>query len=96
MGVLSQICIWDYFDAPKTGNWSSIDDDLWYSHFANKSNWVVHEELGNLIICGNSTGAGKCPEKSICMAVSLSENVSVQPSFVLREVFGVNQTKLRR
>ena len=46
------------------------DDDLWYAHMKNDTNFVVHEELGAYIICGNSTGAGKCPEGSICRAVS--------------------------
>ena len=71
MGTLSQICIADYFEAAKNGqNWGRDDDDAWFSHMSNSSNWIVHEELGNFIMCGNSTGAAACPEKTVCLAVS--------------------------
>lgn len=71
MGVLSQICIKEYNFPPRYAEgWSSIDDNLYRAHFSNESNWLIHEELGTLIMCGNSTGAGKCPEGSLCMGVS--------------------------
>ena len=89
MGVLSQICIWQYGYDPelKTFNktltdptyvWNSNGDDdaKWYdwmggnNNITHKSdNWIVHEELGQYIMCGNNTGAGKCPEGAVCMAV---------------------------
>ena len=82
MGVLSQICIWQYgypeFNTPFIDgkNWTSLDDEAWYewmggnANITHKSeNWIVHEELGNFIMCGNNTGAGKCPIGAVCMAV---------------------------
>ena len=72
MGVLSQICIADYLEPPLDGvAWGPLDDDAWFAHFSNESNWIIHPELGNFIMCGNNTGAGACPEKTICIAVRI-------------------------
>ena len=45
-----------------------VDDEKWFAHMSNESSWIVHKELGNRIMCGNNTGAGKCPEGSVCLA----------------------------
>ena len=50
-------------------NWSRIDDEKWFSHMSNETNFWVHEDLGSYIMCGNNTGAGKCPLGTVCMAV---------------------------
>ena len=83
MGVLSQICIVDYFAPPKDGvAWGPLDDDAWFSHMSNATNWMIHPELDNFIMCGNNTGAGACPEKTVCLAVS-NPNFFFFPKFVL-------------
>ena len=68
MGVLSQICI---FDVPWEQHANEIaanmTDDIWYSWVTNDSSWYVHPELGTHLICGNSSGAGTCPEGTHCL-----------------------------
>ena len=68
MGVLSQICI---FDVPWEHHVNEIaanmTDDIWYSWVKNDSSWYVHPELGTHLICGNSSGAGNCPEGTHCL-----------------------------
>ena len=50
-------------------NWTQFDDADWFAHYSNESNFKIHEELGTIIMCGNNTGAGKCPLGTQCMAV---------------------------
>jgi hypothetical protein len=72
MGVLSQICLLNYPHTPEDSSvgWTQYDDDMWYNWMSNGSSWVVHPELGQYIMCGNSTGAGACPIGTFCIAVS--------------------------
>ena len=65
MGVLSQVCIIDFDQSGLQGT-SNL---TWNDWVRNESSWYVHPDLGNLIICGNSSGAGKCPEGTTCLQV---------------------------
>ena len=68
MGVLSQICIFDVPWEQHAGEVAAnMTDDLWYSWVTNDSSWYVHPELGTHLICGNSSGAGTCPEGTHCL-----------------------------
>ena len=65
MGVLSQMCIRDL----------DIDDSnhtSWHAWVHNESNWFVSGETNSYILCGNSSGAGTCPEGSTCLQVRCS------------------------
>ena len=67
-GFLTQICIVDY-------NESGLPADTnvtWTDWVKNQTSWVVAEHSGQYIICGNNTGAGKCPLGSTCLEVSPS------------------------
>ena len=68
MGVLSQICIrdvpWEQHAAEVAAN---LTDDIWYSWVTNDTSWYVHPDLGTHLICGNSSGAGTCPEGTHCL-----------------------------
>ena len=64
MGVLSQICITDFEESGLMGT-----NVTWHDWVRNESAWRHHDDLGTLIICGNSSGAGKCPEGSTCLQV---------------------------
>ena len=82
MGVLSQNCIEEYMKPPINGEtWGPDDDAAWESHMQNKSNIVIHEDLGYPIMCGNSSGAGACPLGTVCLAVSL-ELIHFFPSLI--------------
>ena len=62
MGVLSQICITDYDPDQTSLSWSE-----WVG---NETNWIVSDVTNKHIICGNSSGAGACPEGTTCLQVS--------------------------
>lgn len=69
MGVLSQICIIDFpFNNTdqliRIGNFS---DENWYKWVTNESSWYVNPNNDNFIMCGNNSGAGKCPEGTTCL-----------------------------
>ena len=68
MGVLSQICIID-FDASSTR--PENYEQKWFEWVSNETAWYISPELGTYIMCGNSSGAGKCPEGTTCLAVSI-------------------------
>eukprot|EP00094_Tigriopus_californicus_P000958 TCALIF_00927-PA protein Name:"Similar to para Sodium channel protein para (Drosophila melanogaster)" AED:0.11 eAED:0.11 QI:164/0.70/0.5/1/1/1/18/32/1532 len=67
MGVLSQICVKDFFTdsefVNKTGN-IDLDYELWTN---NASNWFASPSTGQLVMCGNSSGAGNCPDGFTCL-----------------------------
>ena len=70
MGVLSQICIIDYpFKDP--GDWGdppgNFSHEAWDKWVRNETAWYVHPELDNYVMCGNSSGAGKCPLGTTCL-----------------------------
>ena len=68
MGVLSQICIFDVpWEQHANEVAANMTDDIWYSWVTNDSSWYVHPELGTHLICGNSSGAGTCPEGTHCL-----------------------------
>merc|ERR1719264_2067717 len=68
MGVLSQICIFDVpWEQHANEVAANMTDDIWYSWVKNDSSWYVHPELGTHLICGNSSGAGNCPEGTHCL-----------------------------
>ena len=69
MGVLSQICMRDFNPDPfNASTWSQARlDHEWYSHMSNWTNWYKSEQTGKHIMCGNSSGAGTCPEGTTCI-----------------------------
>nr|XP_027236630.1 LOW QUALITY PROTEIN: sodium channel protein para-like [Penaeus vannamei] len=62
MGVLTQKCI-RKFNFSKE-HWTHEE---WYNFTCNETNWYVDEDLGEKPLCGNSSGAGKCPKDYICL-----------------------------
>lgn len=64
MGVLSQICISDPDDSEMLAN------ETWSDWVHNSSHWYTVEDTGKHIRCGNSTGAGTCPEHTTCLQVN--------------------------
>lgn len=73
MGVLSQICILDfpYEDTEFLAQFGSapgnVTDELWDGWVRNESSWYVNPETSGYIMCGNTSGAGKCPAGTTCM-----------------------------
>jgi len=68
MGVLSQICIWDYpsNDPVKMAEVGPLTNESWWRWVTNASSRF--EKDGKIVMCGNSTGAGTCPEGTTCLA----------------------------
>ncbi|XP_042876667.1 sodium channel protein para-like isoform X16 [Penaeus japonicus] len=62
MGVLTQKCV-RKFNFSKE-HWTHED---WFNFNSNETNWYVDEDLGEKPLCGNSSGAGKCPKDYICL-----------------------------
>ncbi len=69
MGVLSQICIRDLVVDPDDNATWTIS---WYDWVKNKTNWYHYPETSIYPICGNSSGAGSCPEGHTCLQVCRS------------------------
>lgn len=69
MGVLSQICIRDFpfNDTEEMSRWGNFSHENWDYWVRNESSWYVHPELGNYVMCGNASGAGKCPLGTTCL-----------------------------
>ena len=42
-------------------------DELWARWMFNKSHWYKSEVTNDVVLCGNSSGAGLCPEGAICL-----------------------------
>ena len=68
MGVLSQKCVWDYpvNNTEELARWGNLTDESFAAWSHNQSSWYVSEETNNYIMCGNSSGAGVCPEGTTC------------------------------
>ena len=67
MGVLGQKCVRQYpTDPDELKVWGNISDQNYDFFMHNESNWWVDAD-GNYGLCGNSTGAGKCPDGFSCM-----------------------------
>jgi hypothetical protein len=74
MGVLSQICIWDFpLDAHEASGGGNVTDEIYHAWMTNASAWYRKDPApgpgpGNkFIMCGNSSGAGTCPEGTTCL-----------------------------
>ena len=66
MGVLSQKCVRDYpTDPEELALWGNLSDETWDYFMHNDSNWWLDGD-GNFGMCGNSSGAGKCPAGFTC------------------------------
>ena len=66
MGVLSQKCVADYpTDPDELKLWGNLSDETWDYFMHNESNWWLDAD-GNFGMCGNSSGAGKCPAGFTC------------------------------
>jgi len=67
MGVLSQKCVRNYpTDPEELEKWGNLTDESWDFFMHNDTNWWVDEDL-NYGMCGNASGAGKCPDDYTCM-----------------------------
>ena len=64
-GFLTQICIIDFNESGLPADTNAT----WTDWVKNSSSWVIAEHSGQYIICGNSTGAGKCPLGTTCLEV---------------------------
>lgn len=69
MGVLTQICIRDFpfHDDELLAKWGNFSDHNWHTWVTNESAWYINPNTDKYIMCGNSSGAGKCPEGTTCM-----------------------------
>ena len=65
MGVLSQKCVLDYEGGP-------MNHSFYNAWILNESTWYLAPENGKHIMCGNSSGAGKCPEGTTCLQVTMN------------------------
>lgn len=63
MGVLTNKCIKNF---PEDGSWGELGDDTWYAFNSNRSHWYKKDDAKNYQLCGNSSGAGPCPENYTC------------------------------
>ena len=67
MGVLGQKCVRQYpTDPDELKLWGNISDQNYDFFMHNSSNWWMDAD-GNYGLCGNSSGAGKCPDGFSCM-----------------------------
>lgn len=64
MGVLTNKCIKNF---PNDSSWGELNDETWYAFNSNRSNWYKKEDAKNYQLCGNSSGAGPCPDNYICL-----------------------------
>ena len=71
MGVLSQICIVDFpfNDTEELIRWGNFSDENWANWAYNETSWYVSPDTGQYVMCGNSSGAGKCPLGTTCIQV---------------------------
>ena len=67
MGVLSQKCVIDYpsNDTKLLAQWGNYSAETWYKWVTNETAWYLDD--GKYIMCGNSSGAGRCPEGTTCL-----------------------------
>lgn len=73
MGVLSQKCLYDFYYDPEVnggnGTWADIQS-AYADWVLNETSWYVSRETGTYVMCGNSSGAGSCPEGTSCLQAS--------------------------
>ena len=69
MGALSQICIKEFpYDDPETlAAWGNFSHQSYANWVNNESSWYINPESDNYIMCGNTSGAGKCPLGTVCL-----------------------------
>merc|ERR1719220_341585 len=66
MGVLTQKCIKNFTLENVNGTWGE-GHQAWVQFNNNHTNWYRREEMKNYQLCGNSSGAGPCPEHYVCL-----------------------------
>ena len=64
MGVLTQKCIKNF---PEDGSWGDLTHESWHAFNSNRSHWYKKDDARNYQLCGNSSGAGPCPENHTCL-----------------------------
>jgi hypothetical protein len=66
MGVLGQKCVRQYpQDEDELKIWGNLTEENWDYFMHNESNWWIDID-GNYGLCGNASGAGKCPDTYVC------------------------------
>ena len=72
MGVLTQKCIMNFTLANEKANgaWGE-GHQAWVQFNNNHTNWYRRAEMKNYQLCGNSSGAGPCPENYVCLEASI-------------------------
>ena len=86
MGVLTQKCIknFTYWNELDHGSWGE-GHQAWVQFNNNHTNWYRREEMKNYQLCGNSSGAGPCPEHYVCLEVFFTSSSFFQHiTFVCR------------
>ena len=67
MGVLGQKCVRQYpTDPEELAIWGNLTDQNWDYFMHNETNWWT-DNGGQYALCGNSSGAGKCPYGYSCL-----------------------------
>jgi hypothetical protein len=61
IGILRQKCVKDIPDEIETSH------SFYQQHIKDSANWFFDDESGDYLLCGNSTGAGKCPANYTCL-----------------------------
>ena len=73
MGVLTQKCIKNFPEeyAKRYQNATNLDEfhEHWKKFNLNESNWHWMEHKLDPVLCGNSSGAGSCPDDYTCLQV---------------------------
>ena len=82
MGVLTQKCIMNFTLANEktNGSWGS-GHQAWVAFNNNHTNWYRRAEMKNYQLCGNSSGAGPCPEDYVCLEVSAPVHLQLSSTF---------------
>ena len=76
MGVLSQKCVKQFpTDPDELLIWGNLTDESWDFFMHNETNWWL-DSGGQYALCGNSSGAGKCPYGYDCLAGELQTEYS--------------------
>lgn len=81
MGILTQKCIKDFpgelaeqilYGTNRTPAHAKADfDRAWENFNNNESNWYWIDDRLDPVLCGNTSGAGICPDNYTCLQVSL-------------------------
>ena len=74
MGVLTQKCIKNFPEglvAKYAGSPAAEFDKAWAAFNMNTSNWHWIEGKLDPVLCGNSSGAGMCPQNYTCLQVRI-------------------------